>query len=98
MHDAKEPGKAEFFYPFGGYFGFPGDYINHSATEVNYSDIKVVPVVVGEEFFLWGGDADEENVGSELVDLFHDFVFFFGCEVAVDTGVDSFNFVVIFNF
>ena len=58
----------------------------------------MVPVVMGEEFFFGGGDTNEEDVRSELVDLFHDFVFFFGCEVAVDTGVDSFNFVVIFNF
>ena len=39
LHDAIEPGKTEFFDPFGSYFGFSGDYIDHPAAEVDYSDI-----------------------------------------------------------
>lgn len=98
LHDAVEPGKAEFFYPFESYFGFSDDYIYHTTAEVDYSDIKVVPVFVGEKFFFWGGDADEENVRSEPVDLFHNFVFFYGCKVAVSSRVNCFYFIVIFNF
>ena len=96
LHDAIEPSKTEFFDPFGSYFGFSGDYIDHPAAEVYYSYIKMVSVVMGEEFFFGGGDADEQDVGSKPIDLFHNFVFFFGCEVAVDTWVNGFNFIVVF--
>ena len=94
MQDAIEPCKTEFFNEFGGYFGFSGDDIDHPAAEEYDAGIKMVPVVMGEELFFRRGDANQKDVGCVLIDLLDNIVFFFGGEVAVDTGVNGFHAVL----